>query len=602
MIFEKIDEENLKKLNTKSILDLALILPTSYEDLSLNSMPNLGFFNTTQIDIKFIKKSFNILKISAFSQTWKNFIQITIFNPKPFHSALFKPQKSLFIYGKCEEYFGVYNFINPKVVQDVGRIIFKFKQKLKDNEILLLKQKYINEKNLLKFGLNKSEIKKLILLNEVSKKSINEIFSMSTKTLNFLKFIEILNYLIKLDSKKIELKAEKLTLFDIDDWIKSLNFNLTHDQISAIKDIKSDFGKKIASKRVVMGDVGSGKSIIIFASALLIYPKVSILMAPTSVLANQLFNEAKKLLPSFIKIKLLKSGEMSADFKDFNFIISTHALLYQNLPKASLIMIDEQHKFGTNARQKFKLLTQKNDISPHFLQFSATPIPRTLSLIESNLVDFSFLKTLPFKKEIKTYNIKNSDFANLLSHIKKVISKNLQVAIIYPLIEQSQNSIYQSLNQACSFWQKNFQNVYQISAQDKNKDEIMKEFNEKGDILLATTVIEVGISLERLNTIVIVGAEKFGLSTLHQLRGRVARNGGVGFCFLYTKLTNTPQRLIDFSQTNDGFEVANIDLMNRQSGDLLEGKIQHGKTFNFYNYEEDITNLAKKQLDKLNKN
>lgn len=601
MLFDENDKEKLEKIKVKNILDLALILPSSYEDLSLSSKPNPSCFNTTEIEIYSSSSSYSLLKIHAFSPSWQSYVQITIFHPKAFHFALYKAGKKLFIYGKCETYLENYNFVNPKIVQNVGKINFKFKQKIKDEEILKLKEKYINEKNLLNFGLTAKEAKNLMIFNQVSKEAIEKIFALNEKDEKFLKFLEIFSYLKKLRAKKSDFPARKLELFPIETWLNSLPFSLTQDQKEAIKDIQEDLKKEKASKRVIMGDVGSGKSIIMFAAALLLYPKSAILMAPTSVLAQQLYEEALRLLPNFMKIKLLKSGEKNPDLENYNFIISTHALLYQTLPKANLIMIDEQHKFGTNAREKIKNLSKDENFHPHFLQFSATPIPRTLSLIEASLVDFSFLKTLPFEKNIKTYNIQSQDFPNLLKHIKKVLAENLQVAIIYPLIEESEKAQYQSLKQAAPFWERNFSNVYKISSQDKNKDEIMKEFDEKGEILLATTVLEVGISLNRLNTIIIVGAEKFGLSSLHQLRGRVGRKGGKAFCFLFTKMQEIPQRLKEFAKTQDGFKVANLDLKNRQSGDLLEGKIQHGKAFTFYNYEEDITELAKKRLEKIPK-
>lgn len=597
MFFEEKDRENLEKLGVKNLIDLALILPSSYEDLSLSSQPNPSCFNTTEIEVYSSFRSFSVLKISAFSSAWQSYIQITIFHPKAFHYSLYKAGRKLFIYGKCEKAFESYNFVNPKIVQNVGKINFKFKQKIKDAEILKLKAKYINEENLLTFGLSEREAKNLMIFNQVSKEAVEKIFARSEKDEKFLKFIEIFSYLKKLHSKRIDFPAQKLELFSIASWQNSLPFPLTEDQKAAIKDIEEDFKKEKASKRVIMGDVGSGKSIIMFASALLVYPKTALLMAPTSVLAQQLYEEALKLLPKFMKIKLLKSGEKKPNFEAFNFIISTHALLYQTLPKASLVMIDEQHKFGTNAREKIKNLSKDEAFHPHFLQFSATPIPRTLSLIEASLVDFSFLKTLPFKKEIKTYNIQKQDFPKLLKHIEKVLEEKLQVAIIYPLIEESEKALYQSLKQAAPFWERRFSAVYKISSQDKNKDEIMQEFNEKGQILLATTVLEVGISLNRLNSIIIVGAEKFGLSSLHQLRGRVARKGGKGFCFLYTKMKEIPKRLEDFAKTTDGFKVANLDLKNRHSGDLLEGKNQHGKAFIFYDYEENITKLAKKRVE-----
>ena len=233
------------------------------------------------------------------------------------------------------------------------------------------------------------------------------------------------------------------------------------------------------------------------------------------------------------------------------------------------------------------------------MQFSATPIPRTLSLIQSEIVNFSFLKQMPFKKNIMSQILGASEFGFLLTHIKKQLAGGFQVAIIYPLVESSESSNYQSLSEAQGFWLKNFKNVFVTHGKDKEKEEILRRFREEGEILLSTTVVEVGISLPRLNTIVIVGAERLGLATLHQLRGRVGRNGGDGYCFLFTKLKEAPARLKEFCATNDGFKVAELDLKNRQSGDILNGFFQHGATFNFYDYEDDITQAAKMRVAEL---
>ena len=414
--------------------------------------------------------------------------------------------------------------------------------------------------------------------------------------MNLLKFVEILNYMQKLSKKKIDQKSQKIEIFDIKNWLDNLPFKPTQDQLNAIEDIKFDLLSVNAARRVVMGDVGSGKTLVILAAALMIYPKTAILMAPTSILSEQIYYEAKRLMPDFFKIKLLKSGEKNIDFSFINLIISTTALLWQNLPNSPLVMIDELHRFGSNQRDKIAKLSSKNGFFPNIIQFSATPIPRTLSLIQSEIIKFSFLKNMPFKKEIHSILIQNNNFGELMAHIKEQISQNKQIIIVYPLVEVSEKIRYQSLNEAKDFWIKNFKKVFVTHGSDKQKDEILRKFRDDGEILLATTIVEIGISLPKLSTIVIVGAERLGLASLHQLRGRVGRNGGVGWCFLYTKLKQIPNRLIDFCKTNDGFKIAQIDLKNRQAGDLLSGTKQHGTTFEYFDYEEDIAQKAKERL------
>ena len=414
--------------------------------------------------------------------------------------------------------------------------------------------------------------------------------------LRTLKFIEILNYLQKLSAKKTSFPAQIYPLHDISDWLASLPFEPTRDQLSAIKDIASDLQSPLARRRVVMGDVGSGKTLVILASAAMNYPRISYLMAPTSILAEQIYAEARRLLPPQIKVLLVKSGDREPNFAGAHLIIGTHALLYHELAPSNLIMVDEQHRFGSNQREKIARLTGSGEFRAHFIQFSATPIPRTLSMIQSELVSFSFLKQLPFEKQIKTKILQNDGFAGFMQDLRRELAAGNQAIIVYPLVQQSESSVYQSLEEATPFWKAQFADVMITHGSDKDKEEVLRRFRDEGRLLITTTIVEVGISLPRLSVILIVGAERMGLASLHQLRGRVGRKGQAGRCYLYTKLKSPPQRLREFAVTLDGFKVANIDLKNRQGGDLLGGSVQHGAMFAWYDYEEDVTAAAKQRL------
>ncbi|WP_363317200.1 ATP-dependent DNA helicase RecG [uncultured Campylobacter sp.] len=414
--------------------------------------------------------------------------------------------------------------------------------------------------------------------------------------LRTLKFVEILNYLQKLSAKKTSFPAQIYPLHDISDWLASLPFEPTRDQLSAIKDIASDLQSPLARRRVVMGDVGSGKTLVILASAAMNYPRISYLMAPTSILAEQIYAEALRLLPPQIKVLLVKSGDREPNFAGAHLIIGTHALLYHELAPSNLIMVDEQHRFGSNQREKIARLTGSGEFRAHFIQFSATPIPRTLSMIQSELVSFSFLKQLPFEKQIKTKILQNDGFAGFMQDLRRELAAGNQAIIVYPLVQQSESSVYQSLEEATPFWKAQFADVMITHGSDKDKEEVLRRFRDEGRLLITTTIVEVGISLPRLSVILIVGAERMGLASLHQLRGRVGRKGQAGRCYLYTKLKSPPQRLREFAATLDGFKVANIDLKNRQGGDLLGGSVQHGAMFAWYDYEEDVTAAAKQRL------
>jgi ATP-dependent DNA helicase RecG len=203
------------------------------------------------------------------------------------------------------------------------------------------------------------------------------------------------------------------------------------------------------------------------------------------------------------------------------------------------------------------------------------------------MVDVSLIEETPFKKSIETSIITREDFASLISHIQREINQNHQVLIIYPLVESNQKVPYFSIDEARDFWEGKFEGVYVTHGKDKNKDTILQNFRDNGKILLATTVVEVGISLPRLTTIVIVGAERLGLASLHQLRGRVGRNGLRSWCYLYTNLNSPPKRLIEFCKTTNGFDIAKLDLKYRDSGDILDGTIQSGQKFRWLNLAED---------------
>jgi ATP-dependent DNA helicase RecG len=356
-----------------------------------------------------------------------------------------------------------------------------------------------------------------------------------------------------------------------------------------------DLNSEIQARRVIIGDVGSGKTIVMLASAFI--ANKSIIMCPTSILANQIYEEAQKYLDFKITLVTQKSKFKQEDLDSANLLIGTHALLYQKLPQMDLVMVDEQHRFGAMQREQIARMTKQGDKLPHFLQFSATPIPRTQALILSNFVNISLMKDLPFKKTIDTFVIDKTDFKDLMVRIKREIENNNQVILVYPLVEESKNFSYQSLDEAKDFWFNRFEKVYLTHGKDKDKEKVLEDFKNYGNILLTTTVIEVGISLPRLTTIVIVGAERMGLATLHQLRGRVARYGQQGYCFLFTH-KKKDRRLKSFANTLDGFRIAEIDLMFRKSGDLLDGSIQSGKSFEFFDEvnDENILLEAKSYL------
>jgi len=504
------------------------------------------------------------------------------------------------IQGRLEEYKGYLQMSQPKSIKTIGKITPKYKTVLKESEITSLIECYVNEQNLYHEGLDSKEVSTLMHIHfPKSMEDVYEGITFKPDFINVLKFVEAYNHIKKLRGKRIDFPAHRALNGSIEPFVDHLPFRLTEEQQEVIAQIRSDLAREDkAAKRMVVGDVGSGKTMVILASVMMALPHKSILMAPTSLLALQLYEEACKHLPKDVKVALVMQGKDQGDYSTADFIIGTHALLYkEDLPQASLVMVDEQHRFGTKQRQTLEALVSAGEKKPHFIQFSATPIPRTQAMMESELLDVSLITTTPFEREVLTQTISKQDFPNLLTHIKEEIAQEHQVLIIYPLVEESTEVPYQSLEESRGFWEEKFENVYVTHGKDKEKEDVLLEFREKGNILLATTVVEVGISLPRLTLIVIVGAERLGLATLHQLRGRVGRNGLKSWCYLYSNTTEN-FRLEQFSRTNNGFDIAKLDLKFRDSGDILDGTIQSGQRFKWLDMAEDeeIVTRAKNRL------
>jgi len=593
-----------KKLKIYSLLDLALLLPQSYDDTTLSTDLKIG--KTVTLEAKVIDSAVRNGKLRVTFELpafHGRRLSSLFFRTTPYHYKRFEVGSHHYIQGRLEVYNGYLQMPQPKSVKEVGRVSPKYKTVLKESEIRSLIEAYITEKNLFGEGLDSKEVAALMRIHFPN--TLDDIYEegvLKAEFVRILKFVESYNHLKKLRGKRIDFRAMKALNGSIDAFVNNLPFTLTAEQQQVITQIRSDLGSaKRAARRMVVGDVGSGKTMVILAAAMTALPHRSILMAPTSLLALQLYEEAKKHLPPEVKVALVMQGHNTGDYREADFIIGTHALLYkEDLPKAPLVMVDEQHRFGTAQRQMLEaLMDTDEDVRPHYIQFSATPIPRTQAMMESALIDVSLITTTPFEREVSTNVIGRSEFPALLEHIKEEIVQNHQVLIVYPLVEESTEIPYQSLEESRGFWEERFENVYVTHGKDKEKEEVLLSFRQKGNILLATTVVEVGISLPRLTLIVIVGAERLGLATLHQLRGRVGRNGLQSWCYLFS---NKPQneRLQKFCETTNGFDIAKLDLKFRDSGDIIDGTIQSGQKFKWLDMAEDesIVAYAKERVGK----
>ncbi|MGB5499186.1 MAG: ATP-dependent DNA helicase RecG, partial [Maribacter sp.] len=413
-----------------------------------------------------------------------------------------------------------------------------------------------------------------------------------------LKFEELFYIQLQLISKKIRRK-QKIKGYNFDqvgehfnDFYKNhLPFDLTNAQKRVIKEIRADLGSNAQMNRLLQGDVGSGKTIVALMTMLLAIDNgfQACLMAPTEILANQHFNGIKELLDDIgVNIALLTgSVKKSArtiiheqlESGELHILIGTHALLedkvqYKNL---GLAIVDEQHRFGVAQRSK---LWHKNEVPPHILVMTATPIPRTLAMSLYGDLDISVIDELPpGRKAIKTVHRYDSNRLKVFGFIRDEIKKGRQIYVVYPLIQESEALDYKDLMDGYESIVRDFPLPdYQISIVHGKMKPADKEYEMarfvKGEtqIMVATTVIEVGVNVPNASVMIIESAERFGLSQLHQLRGRVGRGADQSYCILMTshKLTSEAKtRLETMVSTNDGFEIAEVDLRLRGPGDLM---------------------------------
>ena len=413
-----------------------------------------------------------------------------------------------------------------------------------------------------------------------------------------LKFEELFYIQLQLIIKNLihKSKIKGFTFERVGDYFNSffeenLPFQLTNAQKRVIKEIRQDLGSNAQMNRLLQGDVGSGKTIVALMSMLIALDNgfQTCLMAPTEILSVQHYNGLYSLCKDLnISIKLLTGSTKTSERRkiheslqngDLQILIGTHALLedkvkFKNL---GLAVIDEQHRFGVAQRSK---LWKKNTSPPHILVMTATPIPRTLAMSVYGDLDISIIDELPpGRQAIKTVHRYDKNRLNVFKFIRDEISKGRQIYIVYPLIQESEKMDYKDLMDGYESIVRDFPMPdYQISIvhgkmKSADKDFEMQRFI-KGEtqIMVATTVIEVGVDVPNASVMIIESAERFGLSQLHQLRGRVGRGAEQSYCILMTshKLSNDSKiRLETMVRTNDGFEIAEVDLRLRGPGDIM---------------------------------
>lgn len=542
------------------------------------------------------------------------------------------PGKEYTVFGKPSSFNGKINIVHPEMESEKTEVIYTGILQSFYNTSGLLKKRYITSRTLnkLQYILAKSTkdkinetlpsyiLDKFHLLNLA--KSLKEIhFPENSRILQKATFRLKFEELFYIQLKILLLKIKRQNHFKgfvfskVGDnfnrfYNNNLPFELTNAQKKVIKEIRHDLGSGKQMNRLLQGDVGSGKTLVALMVSLIAFDngyQVS-LMAPTEILAQQHFQTIKKFLKGIpINIGLLTGSVKSKKRREtlegiktgeIQILIGTHALIedtvvFKNL---GLVIIDEQHRFGV--AQRGKLWTKSDTIPPHILVMTATPIPRTLAMTIYGDLDVSVIDELPpGRKPIETRHSYDNRAKDIYQFIKKQIKQGRQAYIVYPLIKESEKSDLKNIENGYEFLKEVFPMFTlgmvhgKMKAAEKEKE--MQLFKEgKSQILVATTVIEVGVDVPNATIMVIQNAERFGLSQLHQLRGRVGRGGSQSYCILMSsfKISNLSRKRLDtMVRTNDGFEIAEADLKLRGPGDM-EGTQQSGLGVNLH-----IANIAK---------
>ena len=631
----------LKKKNINNLFDLLWKLPKSYTDRSLSSKIKdlkIGEIQTVTIipqkyNFPRIRKLPN--KVLCSDETGE--IDCIFFNSYEGYIKKILPLgKEITVSGKIGHFRNKYQITNPKYVSEDSSLIKQTHNKYSLTEGISEKiyNKILNQ-----------IINNLPVFNEWHSKSIlskfkNISWNSSIKELhkpenignyksNFyqrLAFDEIfstflVNSEIRKKIRKIKKKNKVINLNKQNSIIDKLDFSLTDDQKKSLNEINKDLSSPNKMFRLLQGDVGSGKTIVSLLAAInSINSGFQVaFMAPTEILARQHFNLAKKLFPKNINIALISAKSEYKIKKEIlqrlennkiDIIFGTHAIFQKKVifKKLGLIIIDEQHKFGVNQRKK---LSDKGGSNCDVLLMTATPIPRTLTMTIYGDMDISIIREKPKnRRPIKTYSKLEDKIEDVLKFIRKEINLGNQIFWVCPLIKESKKLDHSSAVKKYEYLESKFPNQVCLlhgKTDVDEKNEILNNFlNNKFKILVSTTIIEVGIDFPNANTIIIENANKFGLSQLHQLRGRVGRGDKDSTCILMFKSNlseNAKKRIKILKDTNDGFLISEEDMKLRGFGDILGFKQSGVKNFKLADpiQNSDLFLLAEKEMRRIEK-
>ncbi len=610
------------ELGIHTFADLIHFFPNRYIDRSQFFKINQLQQNTSEIqivgkivDLKMVKQKYGSRLVATFTDETGT-IKLVWFRGAKWIKDSIKINTPYVIFGKTNYFNGMFSMPHPemelvanykKSLRTAMQPIYPSTEKLTNrgitNRVVYKIMQHLFEEIKGNFSETLSvEIRKKFEFISRKEALLNIHFPQSqellTKAQIRLKFEELFFIQLQLIRKKLVRKSkikgynfEKVGDYFTNFYKNNLPFNLTEAQKRVLKEIRKDVGSNAQMNRLLQGDVGSGKTIVALLTMLIALDNgfQASLMAPTEILAMQHYNSLTALLKGInVSIQLLTGSVKTKERKvihkqlesgELHILIGTHALIedkviFKNL---GIAIIDEQHRFGVEQRSK---MWRKNKLPPHILVMTATPIPRTLAMSVYGDLDISVIDELPpGRKEVKTVHRFDKNRLSVFKFLKDEIAKGRQVYVVYPLINESDlMDGFESISREFPKPQYQVSIVHgKMKAEDK-KFEMQRFLKGETQIMVATTVIEVGVDIPNASVMVIESAERFGLSQLHQLRGRVGRGADQSYCILMTsfKLSNDSKvRLDTMVSTSDGFKIAEVDLKLRGPGNLM-GKQQSG--------------------------
>ncbi len=625
----------LLSYNLNTLIDVLWYFPYIYENRILTTLRSLKTEETGAISLEIEKVSYEPSEkypLSILAKENKDYIHLKFKSKDNSSVNWYKKGQKIVAYGRLKEFRGQKYMVHPKIFSENSKEINIIKPiyplgrntQLDMDASTSKKRKLLEEAIELILNYYKSywqNVEEILPKSFLEKHGLIEL-SLAFNIMHKPQFKDFKSFDIMLQKAKKRFLYEEIFIFELAmlkrrAQIKSLNsvpiqadkdniikeieshmgFSLTNAQKRAIEEISIDMNSSKPMSRLLQGDVGSGKTAVAMACSLACLKNNMqvALMAPTEILANQHFKSFKNFFEKLgYNIGLLTSSTSKTDAKKLismgviNIVIGTHALIQEDVTfkELGLVIVDEQHRFGVAQRQA--LLQKNHNILPHMLYMSATPIPRTIAMGIFGDMDISVLDEMPSnRKPVKTYVIYQDDPKDmdiLIKHINKELSKGRKIYIVYPLIEESEKIDLKAATMEYEKWKDIFKDKKVLllhgKMNDAEKSKVMEEFKENADILVSTTVIEVGIDVPTASTIVIEDAHRFGLSQLHQLRGRVGRGGLEGYCFLTVQSdmvksqkpleqSDTLKRLKIMVKTNNGFEISMEDFKMRGPGDVL---------------------------------